>query len=317
MKKFLQRSVLFAICFISIIILSLCFIPNKRILNNSLYALIDKHQRLDSLKSPKIILLGGSNLSFGMDSKLLSDSMNMPVVNMGLHAGLGLKYMINEVKPSINKGDIVILSPEYHHLYSPDVFNGERVLVATLVDVYPEGIKYIDIPQFFHLIPLTFEYSVSKLLRNNAGWGEQRDEGFEAIYKRNAFNEDGDVIAHRTLPNEIVQKMIPPEKEISISEPVLNFIVDFKNYVEGEGAKLYVIPPAFQASSYAGFNDVIDKINDSFSDTGIPFVQSPTVYCFPDSMFFNSVYHLNNQGLIIRTELVVKELKQLEHPCQN
>ena len=52
-------------------------------------SLIDKVNRLKSINEPKIVLLGNSNLAFGIDSKMLEESMNMPVVNMGLHGGDG------------------------------------------------------------------------------------------------------------------------------------------------------------------------------------------------------------------------------------
>ncbi|HPG73671.1 MAG TPA: hypothetical protein PLM49_05215, partial [Bacteroidales bacterium] len=61
-------------------------------------AIIDKHKRIDSIKSPKIIFAGGSNLPFGIDSKMIQDSLHTPVVNLGLHAGLGLDFMLNELQ---------------------------------------------------------------------------------------------------------------------------------------------------------------------------------------------------------------------------
>ena len=46
-------------------------------------------------RQPSIILVGGSNVAFGYNSKIISDSMNMDVINFGLHAGFGLKYIID------------------------------------------------------------------------------------------------------------------------------------------------------------------------------------------------------------------------------
>ena len=61
-------------------------------------AIIDKHAHADSIKAGKIILAGGSNLAFGIDSKQLEETLGMPVVNLGLHAGLGLHFILEELK---------------------------------------------------------------------------------------------------------------------------------------------------------------------------------------------------------------------------
>ena len=52
-----------------------------------------KCQLLEDTPSPRIIFVGGSNLAFGLDSQRIKDSLNINVINYGLHAGIGLKYM--------------------------------------------------------------------------------------------------------------------------------------------------------------------------------------------------------------------------------
>lgn len=42
----------------------------------------------------------------------------MPVINAGLHAGSGIKFMVEETFPLLREGDILILSPEYGTLSS-------------------------------------------------------------------------------------------------------------------------------------------------------------------------------------------------------
>ena len=193
MRKFILHSLFFMSIIALIILFSLFLIPNKRIANNSLYANIDKHNRLDSLPSPKIVFVGGSNLAYGLNSKRVEDSLQMSVVNMGLHAGFGLKFILNEVKPYINKGDIVVLSPEYHHFYSANMLNGEKVLVALLFEVDRKNMKYITFSQLIHLIPLTMQYAVSKLMGKQMDMMEEGVEtGYEKQYKRNSFNVYGD-----------------------------------------------------------------------------------------------------------------------------
>ena len=77
--------VLFILLLSGVLLIALLFIPNNKIPDNSLFASYDKHQRLSSITEPKIILVGGSNLPFGVKSKMLEDSLGMPVVGMNTY----------------------------------------------------------------------------------------------------------------------------------------------------------------------------------------------------------------------------------------
>lgn len=71
--------------------------PTKRS-NDYMEAIIDKHRRVREIKRPKIILCGGLNLAFGINSQEIQNEFAVPVVNLGLHAGLGLQFTLNELK---------------------------------------------------------------------------------------------------------------------------------------------------------------------------------------------------------------------------
>ena len=73
-------------------------------------ALIDKVERLESIEGPKIILAGNSNLAFGMDSRLLEEKTGMPVVNLGLHGGLGNDFQERIARLNVQQGDIVVIA---------------------------------------------------------------------------------------------------------------------------------------------------------------------------------------------------------------
>lgn len=73
-------------------------------------SLLDKVERLEMIDEPKIVLIGNSNLVFGIDSGQLEQAFAMPVVNMGLHSGLGNSFHEQFIKGNINKGDIIIIA---------------------------------------------------------------------------------------------------------------------------------------------------------------------------------------------------------------
>ena len=69
-----------------------------------------KQERLASLGSPKVVLVGGSNVTFGLDSPLLEEALCRPVVNMTIHASLGFRFMVEQLDGGLGKGDLVSLS---------------------------------------------------------------------------------------------------------------------------------------------------------------------------------------------------------------
>ena len=63
----------------------------------------------------------------------------MNPINTGIHAGMGLIYMLDHSIGFIRKGDIVVISPEYDHFYGNNAYGGETLL-RTIFDVNRKGI---------------------------------------------------------------------------------------------------------------------------------------------------------------------------------
>ena len=117
-------------------------------------AIIDKQKSLRSCPSPKIILVGGSSLAFGLDSEMIESRVRRPVLNMGLHAGFGLKFMIEEVKPYVDSGDVVLLVPEYEHFWNSTMYGGSDLW--TVLWAWPEGFKYMNSPGQYIALATSF-----------------------------------------------------------------------------------------------------------------------------------------------------------------
>ena len=71
----------------------------------------NQDKKSDPNKS-EIQVYGGSSVSFGYNFEFLNAVSDRPVLNYGLHAGLGLDTLMRRVEANAGKGDIVILQLE-------------------------------------------------------------------------------------------------------------------------------------------------------------------------------------------------------------
>ena len=67
--------------------------------------------RLRNAASPRLILVGGSNLSLGINSQMLKDSLALNPINTGISVGIGLCYMLDNTLKHVRKNDIVVVHP--------------------------------------------------------------------------------------------------------------------------------------------------------------------------------------------------------------
>ena len=114
----------------------------------------NKVERLQNTDGPKVILVGGSSVAFGVDAELLEQTLGMPVINFGLYATLGTKTMLDYSKSGIDEGDIIVIAPEMNAQTFSLYFNAEAMWQA--VDGHFSLLRYLDsgdIPAVFGILP--------------------------------------------------------------------------------------------------------------------------------------------------------------------
>ena len=304
MKKFLLGILVVILLLLAVLGIALFFIPNNKIPDNSLFASCDKHQRLKSLQGPKIVLVGGSNLPFGIKSEMIETAMGMPVVDMGLHAGLGMNFILSEVEDDIREGDIVVVSFEYHHFLSRSMYNGEDVLAALLFDVNKDCLQYVKPRQWMVMIPEIGRYASKKLINISS----QKVDDFEDKFTRESMNQYGDEVAHYGLPS-IIHSGIQPALSPGVCKKAVNRLAAFAQLVESRNAKFVLAACPYPEPQYRMDVVAINEIVESVESKGLKFQVSPAACLFPDSLMFNSYFHLSEKGAEMRTEQLIEVLK--------
>ena len=115
----MKKKVLFfgKLFIVTLLLFVFCFgVVMPQYTGNYQASMVDKAARLRSVEGPKIVLIGNSNLAFGMDSQMLEEAFSMPVVNMGLHGGVGNVFNEQAARLNVTPGDIyVVCHSNYDH----------------------------------------------------------------------------------------------------------------------------------------------------------------------------------------------------------
>lgn len=266
--------------------------------NDYFGALKMKHERLESLQSPKIIVIGGSNGAFGIDSKMLEDSLGLPVVNMAIHADLSYQFMANEIMRHIGEGDLVIAIPEY-----PVAINAKSRLNSAVLGAlaaYPEAQQYF---------PNLGEEASRKMLAFVVRQAFYRIFYNEVpkVYRSDGFNEYGDLISHLEIESAGFDYDTAQFKKISLEE--FDAVHgSLSRAVAVEKAHLFLSLPSIMESKYG--RDISYRVNAEMKKKGIPVISAPKDYLFPREYFFDSNYHLNKKGREERTKRLIKDVKK-------
>lgn len=285
--------------------------------NNYLAAVLDKDRLLRNTPSPKIMLVGGSNLAFGVDSRALQDSLGLHVANVGLYAKLGLRYMLAQAKPYIHRGDVVLIVPEYDQFYG-NFSEGDQTLNTALL--YAPSDRIGDFVRSYSVIDVVLRPRVERARRSFqqalADAFGMREKYFppdtNPVYNRRSFNEYGDAISHLRRkgmnPDSIFVKPLPPGR--TFNKRTIADLNSVAQVARNRGAHAYFLFPSYIDRSYNINVAAIDTLQGTLRrGMRIPILGSPRDFVYPAKLFFDTRYHLTAEGRQVRTTEMIRILR--------
>lgn len=305
------------VCFLLKAVLVLCLVagfvfgvvmPQYKYNYNA--SLIDKNARLKSIDEPKIVLLGDSNVAFGFNSALIEEAFGKPVVNMGLHGGLGNAFLEEMAKLNVTEGDVYIVCPTDFNDNDSIVREDPTLAWLTLENHFDlwRLIRPKDIPTMAESFSSYLKKALELWL---TGTGNQ-DSGDE--YSRSAFNEYGDNVWPRPYvehneffphPVDFTQQTVP-----EIGDATIDRLNALNKYLKARGATLLLAayPVAYGEytplmSDYQAFEDeLVERLE-------FPVISSYSDYMYDYDYFYDTIYHLVDDGVEMRTQQLVSDLE--------
>lgn len=265
-------------------------------------SILDKVERAKSTDGPRILLIGNSNLVFGIDSEKIEQETGIPVVNMGLHAGLGNAFLENMARYYAREGDYVIIC---HTQYGDDDNSWNEELAWITIENHFELWRLIRLKDLWRMIKAypTYLHDCVELMISGEG---NRKTG--EAYTREFFNIYGDNIFPRTEQQMEFKEgmLVVPEISSVCTDRLNRLYAELQNKGVHMAVASYPIvsceytPPE---SEYIAFQKELEEKLDC------RVISDFTDYLIDEKYFFDSAYHLNDEGVQIRTRQLIEDIK--------
>lgn len=260
-------------------------------------ALLDKVARLKALDGPKIVLLGNSNLVYGIDSSMIEQELGMPVVNMGLHGGCGNAFHEEMAKLNVKEGDIYVIC---HTEYTDEGIVSPVVVWVTIENHFElwKLLRTEDIPVMIKSYPAYLKHCI----------GYWENENGNLPLDRTLFNEYGDLATER---NELIYEFGDGNRYCpEIDDATAKRINELNRYLEDRGAALVVAGyPIAKGNFTADEEEFVHFQTQLQEKLDCEVISDFRDYMIDCSLFFDAAWHLNTKGVEVRTEQLISDLK--------
>lgn len=265
-------------------------------------ALLDKYDRLKSIEGPRVVLIGNSNLAFGIDSELLEKEIGMPVVNMGLHAGLGNEFHEQMALMDLHEDDLIVVC-HTEYTMKPEQEKNYQLTWITI-----EGNS-----DFFNLVDRDDGFSLAEAFPaylRQSFLHKLKADAYSFPYSRESFNEYGDIKEHHNGEYKFTDEeraRVPG----FIDDETAARLNTLNDEIVDRGANMVVCGFPIGSSTEESSSEYIDEFMRQLKNKlEMPIISDFKDYVFDESLFYDGIPHLTTEGAKLRTLQLVDDLKQ-------
>ena len=256
---------------------------------------------------PRLILVGGSAVAFGVDSALLAKELpQYRPVNFGLYAALGTRVMLDLSVNELRPGDIVVVMPEQQRQALSDDLGAETLWQAIDGDFTALSCLHArDIGPMLGQFP---RFAGAKLRYFVSGSPEP-----EGVYRRNSFNAMGDVISPLCAANSMPDGW-DTAMPILFEEDMLeqDFCTDLNEYTakaREKGAVVYYHFPPMNRAAAQNTENLDSYAAVLQQKITAPLAGNPHSCLMDSGWFYDTNFHLNTAGKTVFTRQLIRDIK--------
>ena len=267
----------------------------------------DKYMRLKSTEGKRIILVGGSNLTFGLDSVMLKEQFSdYDVVNFSGSHHNGIVTLFELLKANVHEGDVIIFCPEYDYrmygsIEAPQITNWQYIEsnYAILDDV-----DIRNTPVLFSRYPI-YLASKREILPGKL-------KVADSVYVRSGINIYGDMILPRS--HRVGEVRTLPDMGILTTTGMNRYNEQCKILTEKGATCLFSFPSTHggeevKAEIEASTQPFLEKLASMLDPQYCTIISKCVDYTFEVELFYDHMYHLTLEGAKERTKQLIKDLQ--------
>ena len=272
----------------------------------SYYAeLPELYEKLKTTEGKKIVIVGGSNIAFGVNSAQMEFTLgnqgyDYTVCNFGLYAAVGTSAMLELSEDFISEGDIVVLAIEPTSETFSSYFGATAMLKCA--EKTPEMLLHMNKSQKSNLIGNFVSYLQERAEIRRTGLVPKAD----GVYGKASFDSNGDMIYTRAGNAMLLgyDTAIPIDFENIVFESA--FTEQVNDYIEAAEKKGATVVMSFAPMNQGAITDSSEEtVYDFFCRLQDAFhcqiISDPNNYIMESGWFYDSNFHLNDAGSKIRT----------------
>lgn len=273
-------------------------------------AIRDKETRLRETPGKRLIVVGDSGVGFGMVSPMLDEAFpDYHPLNSGLAAGFGHRILLGEVAPRVRAGDVVVICLVY------DIFDRNLLneFFFLLLAQDPDIMLSLDHRDWPYLLDNAF-YGVRVAMHQTRKVAfNPLDKEFPDPYARHSYNDYGDIDAHfgegPVAGRELSVGHLNLD-ELEYAREVIADLNEFAAAAEARGATVYFWFADVSEQSYVDHGAEMNRLAELLdAELAFPALNSPAEATQPESVFYDTPFHLTEEGARNRTERLIQALK--------
>lgn len=265
-------------------------------------------KRLREAEGKKLVLIGGSNIAFGIDVEQLEGEFpGYTVCPMGLYAAVGTSAMLQLSEPCLSEGDIVVLAIEPSSETFSTYFGANAFLKCA------EGDTSL-------LLAANADQSAA-LVGNYVGYLQERFEivrtgnlpRVEGVYAKSSFDNNCNMTYQRagnTMSVGFDTTAMVDFGSITFETAFVQQVNAFIASARKEGAEVYLsFSPVNESALYDNWQEGLEQFYtlcvESFD---CEVISNPVRYVLESGWFYDNNFHLNTAGSRVRTHYLACDL---------
>ena len=258
---------------------------------------------LASRPDVRYIFVGGSGVHFGISGRIVGDAMHARAVNFGSHGGLGIESILQHALPLARPGVTFVLIPEYELYYHDDALS-ETLLEQAACDGNLIAAAHGAWPAFRALNGISIQEIVTNLFFKRRLHRRYADHSLDA-YGDETINRLSDV----TTADRYFIARHPAQ--VFAGPPLPYAAAQFDRFVRdarARGAAVEATWPNVWRGGIATDSDLRPVVT-MWHRLGVQVIGCPADSMMAPEDMFDTVYHLNTDGVRIRSENLALHLQ--------